>query len=71
MCIRDRSSLEPHNVANYLNDIANCFHKFYADCRIISDDHPLTNARVALTSATKIVIGNGLELLGINAPEKM
>ena len=66
-----QSSLEPHNVANYLNDIANCFHKFYADCRIISKDHALTNARVALTSATKIVIGNGLELLGINAPEKM
>ena len=66
-----QSSLEPHNVANYLNDIANCFHKFYADCRIISEDHALTNARVALTSATKIVIGNGLELLGINAPEKM
>ena len=65
------SSLEPHNIANYLNDIANRFHKFYADCRIISDDDQLTNARVALTSATKIVIGNGLELLGINAPEKM
>ena len=45
--------------------------RFYADCRIISDDDQLTNARVALTSATKIVIGNGLELLGINAPEKM
>ena len=65
------SSLEPYNIANYLNDIANRFHKFYADCRIISDDDKLTNARVALTSATKIVIGNGLELLGINAPEKM
>ena len=66
-----QSSLEPHNVANYLNDIANCFHKFYADCRIISEDDTLTKARVALTSATKTVIGNGLELLGINAPEKM
>ena len=66
-----QSSLEPHYVANYLNDIANCFHKFYADCRIISEEEKLTNARVALTSATKIVIGNGLELLGINKPEKM
>ena len=55
-----------------LNELGpNRFHKFYADCRIISEDDQLTNARLALTSATKIVIGNGLELLGINAPEKM
>ena len=64
-------SLEPHNLANFLNDIANCFHKFYAECRIISEDEKLTNSRVALTSATKIIIGNGLSILGLNAPEKM
>ena len=64
-------SLEPHNIANFLHEIANRFHKYYADCRIISEDEELTNARFTLSTATKTVIGNGLKLLGITAPEKM
>ena len=64
-------SLEPHNIANFLHEIANRFHKYYADCRIISEDEELTNARLTLSTATKTVIGNGLKLLGITAPEKM
>ena len=64
-------SLEPHNIANFLHEIANRFHKYYADCRIISEDEKLTNARLTLSTATKTVIGNGLKLLGITAPEKM
>ena len=64
-------SLEPHNIANFLHEIANRFHKYYADCRIISEDEELTNARLSLSTATKTVIGNGLKLLGITAPEKM
>ena len=64
-------SLEPHNIANFLHEIANRFHKYYADCRIISEDEELTNARLTLSTATKNVIGNGLKLLGITAPEKM
>ena len=64
-------SLEPHNIANFLHEIANRFHKYYADCRIISEDEELTNVRLTLSTATKTVIGNGLKLLGITAPEKM
>jgi len=64
-------SLEPHNIANFLHEIANRFHKYYADCRIISEDEELTNARLTLSTATKTVIRNGLKLLGITAPEKM
>ena len=55
-------SLEPHNIANFLHEIANRFHKYYADCRIISEDEELTNARLTLSTATKTVIGNGLKL---------
>lgn len=64
-------SLEPQNIVHYLNDIASRFHKFYADCKVLSDDLGLTRSRIALISSTKIVIGNGLNLLGIKAPEKM
>jgi arginyl-tRNA synthetase len=64
-------SLEPQTIANYLQDTANCFHKFYSECHVITDDIDLSNARIALVSATQTVLANGLDLLGISAPEKM
>ena len=63
--------LEPQVIANYLQGVAAKFHKYYANCRIITDDEELTFARVALSSATRKVLSNGLKILGINAPEKM
>ncbi len=62
---------EPHRVCAYLEDLAASFHKFYTFCRILGTEKKLAEARVALASATKIVIKNGLTILGVNAPERM
>ncbi len=64
-------SLEPQTIANYLHDTANRFHKFYSECRVVTKDADLSNARIALVNATRIVLANGLNLLGVSAPEKM
>jgi arginyl-tRNA synthetase len=55
----------------YSIDLATSFHQFYHDCRVILEDKNLEEARLALVSATKIVLGNTLKLMGISAPEKM
>jgi arginyl-tRNA synthetase len=66
---------EPHRVARYLEDLASTYHKFYEDCRVLPrGDEPvtdLTRARLWLVEATRVVIANGLELLGVSAPERM
>ena len=64
-------TLEPQLIANYLHDTANRFHKFYSECHVITEDIDLSNARIALVSATQTVLANGLDLLGISAPDKM
>ena len=63
--------LEPQDIANYLQDLAARFHRFYVDCRVITDDNDLSTARVALIKAAKIVLANGLNVLGLTAPERM
>ncbi len=55
----------------YAVDLATAFHQFYRDCRVISKDKNLSQARLALILATKIVLKNTLDLMGISAPEKM
>jgi len=55
----------------YAIDLATIFHQFYRDCRVISDDKELAQTRLALVLATKIVLQNTLDLMGISAPEKM
>ena len=64
-------SLEPQLIASYLQETATKFHKYYANCRIINDEENLTISRIALARATKNIICSGLNVLGINAPEKM
>ncbi len=64
-------TLEPQMVANYLQNLATAFHKFYTECRVITEDKSLTQARLALIGSVKIVLANGLQVLGITAPEKM
>ena len=64
-------NLEPQNIANYLQELSTRFHKFYSQCRVITDDSDLSKARMALVNAVKIVLGNGLKVLGISAPERM
>ena len=64
-------NLEPQGIANYLHHMSAEFHKFYASCRVITDDHNLSTARLNLITAVKIVLGNGLGVLGVSAPERM
>ena len=64
-------SNEPHRITNYLRDLAAAFHSFYRECRIVTDDKELTQARYYLVSGAQIVLGNGLSLLGISARESM
>jgi len=62
---------EPHRVANYLREVAVAFTKFYDHCRIIGEPEPLAQARLALARAARLVLANGLRVLGISAPERM
>ena len=66
---------EPHRVARYLEDTAASYHRFYDNCRVLpmGDEEPneLHRARLLLVAATRTVIGNGLALLGVSAPERM
>ncbi len=63
--------LAPHLVAFYLKDLAGDFHSFYNAARILVDDEPVKRARLALATAVRQVLRNGLVLLGVSAPEKM
>ncbi len=63
--------LDPFGLVRYLQDLAACFHKFYDACRVLDENAALTAERLALIDATRIVLGNGLRLLGVTAPEKM
>jgi arginyl-tRNA synthetase len=66
---------EPHRVARYLEELAGVYHGFYADCRVLPLGEeaisPLHSARAHLCAATKQVLANGLNLLGVSAPERM
>jgi len=66
---------EPHRVARYLEELAGVYHGFYADCRVLPlGDEPIStlhSARANLCAATKQILHNGLELLGVSAPERM
>ena len=65
------TKLEPHNVATYLKELAGDYHSYYNAHKVLVDDSALRDARIALGLATKQVIKNGLELLGVSAPEQM
>jgi arginyl-tRNA synthetase len=64
-------NFEPHKLANYLQELASLFHKFYTECRIIGSEKNLAEARIALIVAVKNVLKNGLSILSIEAPESM
>ena len=63
--------LSPHLVSFYLRELAGDFHSYYNAERMLVDDERLKHARIALASAVKQILGNGLALLGVSAPEKM
>jgi arginyl-tRNA synthetase len=66
---------QPHRVSRYIEDLAAQYHRFYNDCRVLplGEEKPtkLNSARACLSMATAQVISNGLDLLGVNAPERM
>ena len=64
-------TLEPHRLTFYLNDLAGLFHSYYNKNKVISDDGPLTGARLFLVTAVRTVLKNALMMLGVTAPEKM
>ena len=65
------SNHEPHQIAHYLKDLAGNFHSYYNAHRMVIDDVLLRNARMCLCMAARQVMANGLDLLGVDAPEHM
>jgi arginyl-tRNA synthetase len=65
------NALEPHQVAYYLRDLATDFHAYYNAHPFLSSEAELRLARLGLIDATRQVIANGLDLLGVSAPESM
>jgi len=70
--IRDSAELrEPHRITFYLMHLASSFHAYYNKHRVLTDEPLLTHGRLYLVLAVQKVIRNGLNLLGVSAPEKM
>ena len=64
--------MDPFTLVTYLQELATCFHKFYDQHRVVDSENPaLSNERLALIDAVRIVLGNGLRLLGVSAPTRM
>ena len=63
--------LDPYSLTDYLQELAGAFHKFYDRHRVISEDKATSQARLSLIKATKIVLANGLRLLGLSTPDRM
>jgi arginyl-tRNA synthetase len=66
---------EPHRIARYLEELAGTYHRFYDSCRVLprgdEETSDLHRARLLLVDATRVVLANGLDLLGVSAPERM
>jgi arginyl-tRNA synthetase len=58
-------------IPQYALDLAAVFHQFYRDCKVLAENDSLQKARLGLILATKIVLKNTLNLMGISAPERM
>jgi arginyl-tRNA synthetase len=65
------NALEPQKLITYLNGIAELFHKFYQECRIVGEAEEVMKSRMLLALATRQVLRNGFKMLGISAPERM
>lgn len=68
VCLR---ALDPYMLTVYLTELSEAFHKFYESQRVLSPDEKLTRARLALIGSARVIIGEGLTLLGVYSPEKM
>jgi len=63
--------LDPFALVRYLQELSGCFHKFYDSHRVLDENKELSVERLSLIEAARIILGNGLKLLGVTAPEKM
>lgn len=64
-------ALEPHRVATYLHDTAGKIHLWYHKAHVLNEPDEIMRARLVLARASQLVLRNGLEVLGITAPERM
>ena len=62
---------DPSYINRYLQELAGCFHRFYTACRIRGEEAAVRDARLKLADDTRVVLRNGLKLIGVDAPEKM
>ena len=69
--VRAANSYEPHQVGNYLKELAALFHAWYNEHKVLGEDADLTQARLLLSVNVQQVLRNGLELLGVSAPTSM
>lgn len=70
--VNSAASFEPHKIINYLNELAESFHRFYHNNRIVDPEKiDISLARILLCKATKQVFKNGFEIIGVSAPERM
>jgi arginyl-tRNA synthetase len=65
------NDFRPNILANYLFELANAFHAFYEACPVLKSEEPSRSSRLALCELTGRVLQRGLDLLGIQVPEKM
>ncbi len=66
-----RNKIDPFPLANYLQSFASSFHKFYDTHKVLCSDDDLSSERLSLINASRVVLENGLKLLGLNAPQRM
>jgi len=69
--LRSAENFDQLNLISYLHELAELFHKFYHEHRVLGQGENLTSARLSLCKATQIVLRNGLSILGVTAPERM
>jgi arginyl-tRNA synthetase len=68
---RAAEALEPQRVTAYLEELSRAAHLWYHKCRVLGESVPVERARLALARATRVVLGNALDLLGLTAPDRM
>jgi arginyl-tRNA synthetase len=64
-------ALEPHRLAFFTDELAAAIHRFYKNCRVVTDDVALSSARLLLSRAARTTIANALGLMGVSAPNRM
>ena len=74
LVVQMAESFEPHHLPHYATDLANAFHTFYENCRVVSsneEDKAISAARLKLVESAQIVFRRSLELMGMSAPDRM